>query len=1017
MRPDIEHMGAIEKNGRGGITMRFLGWLGAASLILTLAASDATAAAKAGMRQGRSKPHRSATNIDNTARMDANNLDMFVTNHGSFAYDLLTGNSGLIFPKGSTKTAVFAAGPWIGAKVGTQVRIAVGEYSQEFAPGPMVNGTFQPDNSRFRSYKIVRGNTTSADYLSWPVDQGAPVDSLGNPALLGDVMIWSVYNDADPNKHTNNAGSTNPLGVEIQQSTFAYRRSGALGNIIFIRFKLLNKGGNQLDSMYVSAWSDPDLGDASDDLVGCDTTRSMGYVYNATNADQLYGGTPPAVGYDFFRGPIVPSGTPGVNDTLGMTSFNKYINGTDPRSSGETYNYMQGLNADGSPIIDQVTFLPTKFQVPGDPVAGTGWLDTSPADRRLQLSTGPFSMAPGDSQEITIAVIVGQGTDRLSSITDLKNKDDQAQIVFDLNFDIPSPPPAPTVFAQELDRKVRLIWDQAAVGFHSASTVLGQDFVFEGYRVWQLPSQGGFKDARVIATSDEANGFDNLYSDLFNPLVGGVERLQVVQGPNEGLRFQLDITQDVFRGGPLVNNKTYYFAVTAYSLDTLNVTPFFFGVNQVGTVTEVLESALNVAPVTPKGSNAVFGVTGQQVAGDFVGATISAAQVNTSAIGDTTYHVVLLPSGTDWAVINVATGDTLNVGPSTSNGGFTSPVLDGFIATVTPSPNDPSLIHQLEGGSGLTGAADSLNFSGGGGPDSSGTLYLSNYITVDIGDPWDINNFNFDDTVQHDYLLVMLPDTTQFAWEYAGGAPSAQSAFGVPWEVYDLGQCSYQDPSDDVKMSIMVRDRDGDGTYSFGDAIYIRRIPYAAVAWGTPGILSTDYAGGSEEQPLGRFTLYTPAQGGGAITYPLPGGRFRVRGGALCPGDTFEFRTVPAGAAPGTIVGNDLKKVLAVPNPYYAHSQYELTQFDRVMKFTNIPASRSVTIRIFTLAGDLIRTIRRSASTGDNMSRAEIVWDLNTENRLPVASGIYIYRVDVEGVGSKTDRIAVFVEKERLDNF
>jgi len=126
---------------------------------------------------------------------------------------------------------------------------------------------------------------------------------------------------------------------------------------------------------------------------------------------------------------------------------------------------------------------------------------------------------------------------------------------------------------------------------------------------------------------------------------------------------------------------------------------------------------------------------------------------------------------------------------------------------------------------------------------------------------------------------------------------------------------------------------------------------------------------------------------------------------------------VPAGAAPGTIVGNDINKIRAVPNPYYAHSQYELTQFDRVMKFTNIPASRNVTIRIFTLAGDLIRTIRRSSTSGDDMSRAEINWDLNTDNRLPVGSGVYIYRIDVEGVGGKTDRIAVFIEKERLDNF
>ena len=993
--------------------MRVLRCLGAVGLLVALAASDAAASAKAEFRAVRPKPHRSAATIDNSTDMDANNIDMVVTNHGSFAYDLVTGNAGFRYPKGSTKTAVFAAGPWIGAKVNGQVRIAVGEYSQEFVPGPMASGTFQPDNARFKNYKIVRGNTTSADYLNWPVDQGAPVDSTGAPALLGDAMIWSVYNDADPSVHTNRAGQTTPLGVEIQQSTFAYNRAGALGNIIFVRYKLINKGGNQLDAMYVSAWSDPDLGGFTDDLVGCDTTRSLGYVYNATNADAQYGATPPAVGYDFFRGPIVPSATPGTNDTLGMTSFNKYINGTDPSSSGETYNYMQGLHADGTQVhvFDDTTQAITRFQVSGNPVAGTGWLDTSPADRRLMLSTGPFSMAPGDTQEVTIAIIVGQGTDRLSSITDMKNKDDQAQIVFDLNFDIPAPPPAPKVYAQELDRKVRLLWDKTAVGTHSANAILGQDFVFEGYRVWQLPSKGGFSNAKVIATYDIANGYDNLYSDLFNPQIGGTERLRVVQGPNEGLKFQFGVTTDVFRGGPLVNNKTYYFAVTAYSLDTLSVAPYVIGVNQVGEVTEVLESALNVVPATPKGSNSVFGVTGKQVAGDVVGATISVAQVQSSAIGDSLYHVVFLPGATAWAVINVTTGDTLAITPGDDTG-FTSPVVDGFIATVTPAPNNPSLIHQLLSGSGLTGAADSLNMSSGDVSDSSGTVLLSNYVS-----PYDINNFNFQDNVQHDYLLRMLPNATEPAWAYAAGSPSSQAAFNVPWEVYDLGACTYQNPSDDVKMSIMVRDRDASGNYSFGDAVYIRRIPFASVAWGTPGIQSTDYNAANDDQTLGRFTLYTAARGSGPITYPLPGGRFRVRGGRLCAGDTFEFRTLPAGAAPGTIVGNDINKVRAVPNPYYAHSQYELTQFDRVMKFTNIPASRNVTLRIFNLAGDLVRTIRRSASAGDDMSRAEIIWDLNTDNRLPVGSGIYIYRVEAEGVGAKTDRIAVFVEKERLDNF
>src|SRR6266446_6090358 len=310
--------------------------------------------------------------IDNTARMDANNLDMVVTNHGSFAYDLITGNAGLIYPKGSTKTAVFAAGPWIGAKVGGLVRVAVGEYAQEFVPGPMLNGTFQPDQPAFKSYKIERGNTTSPDYLNWPVSQGAPLDKDGKPLLLGDATIWSVYNDADVSQHV--VQGTEPLGVEIQQTTFAFNRPGPLGNAIFLVFKIINRSNYTLDDTYFSLWSDPDLGGFTDDLVGYDMTLGMGYCYNATNSDAVYGAMPPAVGYCLLRGPIVSLSC--ESDTLGTTSFIKYINGTDPRTADEVYNYLQGLHADGTPIYveDNPALGTTTFQVSGDPVTVTGWL-------------------------------------------------------------------------------------------------------------------------------------------------------------------------------------------------------------------------------------------------------------------------------------------------------------------------------------------------------------------------------------------------------------------------------------------------------------------------------------------------------------------------------------------------------------------------------------------------------------------------------------------------------------------
>jgi len=39
-------------------------------------------------------------------------------------------------------------------------------------------------------------------------------------------MLWSVYNDADPNQHTNNSGNTEPLGVEIQQTVWGSDLAG-----------------------------------------------------------------------------------------------------------------------------------------------------------------------------------------------------------------------------------------------------------------------------------------------------------------------------------------------------------------------------------------------------------------------------------------------------------------------------------------------------------------------------------------------------------------------------------------------------------------------------------------------------------------------------------------------------------------------------------------------------------------------------------------------------------------------
>jgi hypothetical protein len=776
------------------------------------------------------------TQLDHTKYIDGNSILMFVTNHGSFGRDLsgrFGYDYGTFFPyrgtasilDGSlTMSPLYSAGLWIGGRVGNETRIAIAEYSDEFVPGPMVGGTYQNDRPEFRVYKLyedsLAGNPNS-DYLNWPVDQGAPVDSLGLPLMRGQQMLWTVYNDANPQRHDNDAGETDPLGIEVQQTTWTddggysvplaffapvsiaqlgasetvvtveivsrealtgheYKvatdsndvvgrywrltdlttsstildfqttlaednmivtdgfivqvldppsgfrsflvvanangvldppeagafdfdgfpvptdsagrplrptenqqvgdglwgfhtadnggncdggtrgtfeafvsrttrdgtndefigqydyemrftgdnsnpgvggsyaiewffddhviwvpfelwrtgigtpddpsddvrlvpyiiddagagfagdnvysleswgcrldtiagtnmtRSGGDGEhsasggdndpwtdwvywelpvdqtpgesgyfaaeaamlggtfdgsliehelmartvlvnwnghetvgdqfdsltyppvftqsvpeqgtvfrietaktipadsfvfmpsatatvdtvvstealAIYTSYKMINKGNNVIDSCFVAIWSDPDLGGAGDDMVGCAPDEDIMYCYNGDADDERYRGRPPAIGFKLISGPTVPDpGKTAIVDgqvyfdksEVGIYSFNKYINGTDPDNFEETYCYMQGLTQECTPYLYNGS--PTRFVNAGDPVTGFGDIDAAPADKRMMGSYGPFTFNPGDTQTIVVKMAVAPGPDRLSSITLLR---------------------------------------------------------------------------------------------------------------------------------------------------------------------------------------------------------------------------------------------------------------------------------------------------------------------------------------------------------------------------------------------------------------------------------------------------------------------------------------------------------------------------------------------------------------------------------------------------------------------
>jgi len=469
------------------------------------------------------------------AYLNLNNITTIFKSTGISDIDIFESNSGFVYPFNSGKTAVYCSGLIWGTKIpgDPQVRVGGSTYREGLQCGWIdVNGNvIPPTDSRSRIYRVRpdvfpngpfvdlsrealdEGKSTAEvraqyelDWTEWPGDLGAPFKDIDEdnvydpmidiPGISGAAQtIWFVANDQDQALTLNMYG-TLPIGIEYQATLWEYKDSVGFDNLFFRKYKLINKSevlGDPatFDSMYISMWSDTDIGDALDDYVGCDTILNLGFGYNGYPTDAVYDPLPPpAIGFDLIRGPLVP-GNPGedknkndiddFNDfgltennqsifgyiNLPMTAFYYFVRGdpvlTDPPfgspdGANQFYNFMQGkIGITGEPFIDPLTNQPTKFPLNGDPVTAEGWIDGilhSPDDRRLGLSTGPFVMVPGDTQTVVIAEIAGgavTGIGYLEAISLVKNYSQIAQDFYDTAFPIPVSVSEETVLPMEFE--------------------------------------------------------------------------------------------------------------------------------------------------------------------------------------------------------------------------------------------------------------------------------------------------------------------------------------------------------------------------------------------------------------------------------------------------------------------------------------------------------------------------------------------------------------------------------------
>lgn len=618
------------------------------------------------------------------AELTINNVRTIIFSGGDMWWDLFGGtNAWYYVPKVEDRTigvsSNFAGNVWFGGlDVGGQLKIGAQTYRQagiDFWTGPLstVDASISPDvcskyDKIFRMSRVevdnfvLAGGPITSDIKDWPGNgdislnqdpalapfkdvngdgiytpeagdypyydvfnnEGKDNTNVCKARVFGDQTLWWVYND---NGGVHQATGGRAIGMEVRAQAFAFKTTDEINNMTFYNYEIINRSKFSLTQTYMTVWTDADLGYYGDDYIGCDVQRGLGYIYNADNNDETVGGVNgygqyiPALGCDFFQGPInTEDGIDNDNDNfvdepgeqMGMTIFNYFNNSfpgvpiqqTDPRNATEYYQYMTGFWRDGTPFTCGGNAyggsIPTKYVYPSDtyttgPCGSAPWSEltagNTPNDRRFMQSAGPFTLKPGATNYITFGLPWARttSTDASSSIPLLKIADDKAQALFDNCFKVLSGPEAPDMTIQEMNNELLIYFSNKTQSNNYLNQYQEKDvaiivnpahypndniYRFEGFKVYQLKNQSITQEelvdpskAKLVFACDINNGVKRLINYEFDATTGGDMPKVKVEGADNGLQSTFRFAKDEFSltsDKKVVNNKEYYFMAVAY---------------------------------------------------------------------------------------------------------------------------------------------------------------------------------------------------------------------------------------------------------------------------------------------------------------------------------------------------------------------------------------------------------------------------------------------------------------------
>jgi hypothetical protein len=316
------------------------------------------------------------------------------------------------------------------------------------------------------------------------------------------------------------------------------------------------------------------------------------------------------------------------------------------------------------------------------------------------------------------------------------------------------------------------------------------------------------------------------------------------------------------------------------------------------------------------------------------------------------YKVVFTedPFATYWHVIDQAIGDTVLKDQARQSGDTQSyPVMDGIQVIVTNGEKIPRSYSQ-------TGFASA----------EEATLHMG-YFYGTTGETfgWPLGgDIHFRSTYEIRFTL----EGSQ-AYSMFDGTP-----VDVPFEVWNT--------TENVQVLAEIYDIDGNGVWTPQNKEYI-------------DIVNVPYDGEPPELVWPYYHVWFFRFDTADTSYSV-GDVFRIEGAPLnSSNDEFVFN---AGGIDAQLARDELSEIRVVPNPYIAHALWENTEGIRKIQFTHLPDECN--IRIYTLAGDLVKVIEHNNGTGTED------WDLLNKNQQGIVPGVYFYHVESK-YGEKLGKFAV----------